>query len=61
MTKFEKVSMRAELLERAYNLIMDADKWDNMDYDNSYETVRDDRKEQHEFYLSIAKEIEKLL
>lgn len=61
MTKFEKVSMRAELLGRAYNRIMDADKWDNMDYSENYDTVRSDRTEQHEFYLSIAKEIEKLL
>ena len=57
MTKFEKVSMRAELLGRAYNLIMDADQWDNMEFDD----VRDGRTEEHELYLSIAKEIEKLL
>ena len=61
MTKFEKVAMKAELLEKAYNVIMDADKWENMDYASDYNTVRDDRTEEHEFYLSIAKEIEKLL
>lgn len=61
MTKFEKVAMRAELLGRVYNLIIDADKWDNLEYEGKHDTVRDDRTEEHEFYLSIAKEIEKML
>lgn len=62
MTKFEKMAKRAELLERAYNVIIEQDKWDNYGdlwSDNPY--LRDDRTEEHEFYLSIAKEIEKLL
>lgn len=29
MTKFEKVAKRAELLQAAYNAILDKYKWDN--------------------------------
>lgn len=62
MTKFEKMVKRAELLERAYIAIIEQDKWDNY-YDvwTGNSPLRDDRTEEHEFYLSIAKEIENLL
>lgn len=60
MTKFEKIAKRAELLEVAYNAIIDKDKWDNGDYENDF-VVREDKKEEHDFYIYIAKEIEKLL
>jgi hypothetical protein len=62
MTKFEKTAKRAELLGAAYQVIIERDKWDN--YDDVWSDkpgLRDDRIEEHEFYLSIAKEIEKLL
>ena len=62
MTKFEKVAKRAELLGKAYQAIIEQDKWDN--YDDGWAdnpSLRDDRTEEHEFYLSIAKEIEKLV
>lgn len=62
MTKFEKASKRAELLGQAYQAIIEKDKWEN--YDDAWSdapTLRDDRTEEHEFYMSIAKEIEKLL
>ena len=62
MTKFEKASKRAELLGQAYQAIIEEDKWDNYDDPQSdVPTLRDDRTEEHEFYMSIAKEIEKLL
>lgn len=62
MTNFEKASKRAELLGQAYQAIIDKDKWEN--YDDAWAdepVLRDDRKEEHEFYLTVAKEIEKLL
>lgn len=62
MTKFEKVSKRAELLGKAYDLIIEKDKWEN--YDDAWTDnpiLRDDRTEEHEFYMSVAKELEKLL
>ena len=56
------MAKRAELLERAYNVIIEQDKWDNHgDLWTDSPSLRDDRTEEHEFYLSIAKEIEKLL
>lgn len=61
MTKFEKAAKRAELLGRAYQAIIDRDKWDNYDGWADDATLRDERTEEHEFYLSIAKEIEKLV
>ena len=62
MTKFEKVSKKAELLERAYNAIMDRDKWDNMiDGWADYPELSPERVEMHEYYMEIAKEIEALL
>lgn len=62
MTKFEKVSKRAELLGQAYSAILTRDKWDN--YEEAWSdnpVLRDDRTEEHQFYMSIAKEIESLL
>lgn len=62
MTKFEKALKRAELLGQAYQAIIDKDKWENYDDPWSDESaLRDDRTEEHEFYMSVAKEIEKLL
>lgn len=61
MTKFEKVEKRAYLLKRAYQAIIDQDKLDNYDGWTDDSTLRDERAEEHEFYLSIAKEIEDLL
>lgn len=62
MTKFEKASKRAELLGQAYQAIIEKDKWEN--YNNQWSDepdLRDDRTEEHEFYMAVAKEIEKLL
>lgn len=62
MTKFEKTITRAKLLGNAYQEIIEIDKWDN--YDNDWTdspTLRADRTDEHEFYLTVAKEIEKLL
>lgn len=62
MTKFEKIAMRAAALEKAYNAIIDYDNWENMTYEEGGNfSINDERIEQHEFCLSIAKEIEKLL
>ena len=61
MTKFEKIGKRAELLETAYLNIIERDKWDNLNYEDDFKSVREDRREEHEFYLSIAREIEKML
>ena len=62
MTKFEKTAKRAELLGQAYQAIIEKDKWENYDDPWADEPVlSDDRTEQHEFYMSVAKEIEKLL
>lgn len=62
MTKFEKVAMRAELLEVAYKAILDRDKWDNyVDAWTENPELREDKIEEHEFYLGILKEIEKML
>ena len=61
MTKFEKIAKRAELLEAAYLNIIERDKLDNLNYEDGLKSVRDDRREEHAFYLSIAAEIEKLL
>lgn len=62
MTKFEKVAKRAELLECAYKAILEKDKWDN--YHEPWgenPELDNDKIEEHEFYLSILKEIEKML
>lgn len=62
MTKFEKVAKRAELLEVAYKAILDRDKWDNcVDAWAENPELREDKIEEHEFYLGILKEIEKML
>ena len=61
MTKFEKVAKRAELLECAYKAIMERDNWDNKSYENDFSDILDGREEWHEFYMDLAKEIEKLL
>lgn len=61
MTRFEKVAKRAELLEVAYKAILDKDKWDNYDQPWTKNPVlSDDRMEEHEFYLSLLNEIEKM-
>ena len=61
MTKFEKIAKRAELLEYAYKAIIDRDNWDNMVYESDFSDTIEGREEWHEFYISVAKEIEKLL
>ena len=61
MTKFEKIAKRAELLEYAYKAIMERDNWDNKSYENDFSDILDGREEWHEFYIGVAKEIEKLL
>ncbi len=61
MTKFEKIAKRAELLEYAYKAIMERDNWDNKHYDSDFSYTLDGREEWHEFYMTVAKEIEKLL
>lgn len=61
MTKFEKVSKRAELLGQAYQTIIDKAKWVNYDPWSGEPALIDDRTEEQEFYMSIAKEIENLL
>lgn len=62
MTKFEKVAKRAELLQVAYNAILERDKWDNHESAWTDEPVLcEDKTEEHEFYQSILKEIEKML
>lgn len=62
MTKFEKVAKKAELLEYAYNAILDRDKWDNM-IDGWADTpeLNPERVEMHVYYLYIASLIEGLL
>ena len=62
MTKFEKTAKRAELLGHAYQTIIDRDLFDN--YEDSWSdnpTLIEGKNELHEFYMSVAKEIEKLL
>ena len=62
MTKFEKIAKKAELLECAYNAIIERDKWDNME--NGWEEspeLRPERAEMHSYYLEIAALIEGLL
>lgn len=62
MTKFEKVAKRAELLQAAYNAILDKYKWDN--YENPWTdepTLDENKTEEHELYQSVLKEIENLL
>lgn len=62
MTKFEKVAKKAELLEYAYNAILDRDKWDNMN--NGWgddPELNPERSEMHRYYLEIAALVEGLL
>lgn len=62
MTKFEKVAKKAELLEYAYNAIIDRDKWDNMiDGWADEPELNPERAEMHDYYMEIAKAIEGLL
>ena len=62
MTKFEKVAKKAELLEYAYNAILDRDKWDNMiDVWVDNPELNPERTEMHRFYLEIAALVEGLL
>ena len=62
MTKFEKVAKKAELLEYAYNAILDRDKWDNMNngWGDNPELIPE-RTEMHRYYLEIAALVEGLL
>ena len=62
MTKFEKAAKRAELLEVAYNAILEKDKWDN--YENAWAdepVLCENKTEEHVFYYSILKEIEQMI
>ena len=62
MTKFEKIAKKAELLECAYNAIIDRDKWDNMvDGLAEHPELNPERAEMHAYYLEIASLIEGLL
>lgn len=62
MTKFEKIAKKAELLECAYNVVIDRDKWDNMvDGWTESPELKPERAEMHEYYLEIASLIEGLL
>lgn len=62
MTKFEKIAKKAELLECAYNAIIDRDKWDNMvDGWAEEPELNPERAEMHSYYLEIASLIEGLL
>lgn len=62
MTEFEKVAKRAELLEAAYKAILDRDMWDNyVDAWTENPELIEDKIEEHEFYLAVSKEIEKML
>lgn len=65
MTKFEKVAKRAELLDVAYKTILERDKWDNYvdpwTENPEFPELREDKIEEHEFYLGVLKEIEKML
>lgn len=62
MTKFEKVAKKAELLEYAYNAILDRDRWDNMvDGWADNPELNMERADQHRFYLEVAALVEGLL
>lgn len=61
MTKFEKIAKRAELLGYAYKAIMERDNWDNMSYESDFSDTLEGREKWHDFYMSVAKEIEKML
>ena len=62
MTKFEKVAKKAELLERAYDAIIERDIWDNMiDGWADEPELNPERAEMHVYYLYIASLIEGLL
>lgn len=61
MTKFEKIAKRVELLEVAYNAIIDRDKCDNFDDDGNDMVLTKGNEEMHAFYLKVAAEIEMLL
>lgn len=62
MNKFEKIAKKAELLECAYNAIIDRDKWDNMvDAWAENPELKPDKAEMHSYYLEIASLIEGLI
>lgn len=62
MTKFEKVAKKAELLEYAYNAILDRDRWDNMvDGWADNPELNMERADEHRFYLEVAALVEGLL
>ena len=62
MTKFEKVAKKADLLGRAYNAILERDRWDNMidGWADNLE-VNPERTDEHRFYLEVAALVEGLL
>ena len=62
MTKFEKLVKKGELLEYAYNAILDRDRWDNMiDGWSDSQEVKPECLERHRYYLEIASLVEGLL
>lgn len=61
MTRFEKVAKRAELLEAAYNAIIERDKLINYEHDSDDMVLIKGNEEMHAFYLKVASEIEILL
>ena len=62
MTKFEKIAKKAELLECAYNAIIERDKLDNMiDPWVDEPELNPEREEMHRYYLDIAGLVEGLL
>lgn len=64
MTKFEKEKLRIDLLEAAYNAVLDIDKQINYNYDYKefvYTDLIDNRKLEHEYCLEIADMIANLL
>lgn len=62
MTKFEKVRIKAELLECAYNAILSRDRWDNtVDGCADNSALKSGREEMHVYYMYIASLVEGLL
>lgn len=62
MTRFEKVRVKAELLECAYNAILSRDRWDNaVDECADNSALNPGLEEMHEYYLYVASLIEELL
>lgn len=62
MTKFQKVSYIADLLEAAYNAVKSHDDYWNHEFkDGNFGEVMEDRAEHHKTCLEIMDKIEKLL